>query len=123
MTFNRLKSNRPAHISSWAELRHGFSCRVTIGRLPGGTFATLCSRLSFRCTDAPILGDSGGNIVRGMLYQKDLSRVFGAVVTSIRSCNFFFIVDVDDFKLAGPKANLDKGWRLLQQPSEGCPKG
>eukprot|EP00959_Pyramimonas_sp_CCMP1952_P225242 4710340-Pyramimonas_sp.AAC.1 len=28
-----------------------------------------------------------------------------------------------DFKLSGPKANFEKGWRLLQEASEGCPKG
>eukprot|EP00959_Pyramimonas_sp_CCMP1952_P459064 9477647-Pyramimonas_sp.AAC.1 len=45
-----------------------------------------------------------------------------------RSCYFhpklrlFPLTYVGDFKLAGPKDNLDKGWRLLQGPSEGCPK-
>eukprot|EP00959_Pyramimonas_sp_CCMP1952_P158221 3308944-Pyramimonas_sp.AAC.1 len=35
----------------------------------------------------------------------------------------FLIAYVDDFKFSGPRANLEKGWRLLQDASEGCPKG
>eukprot|EP00959_Pyramimonas_sp_CCMP1952_P409865 8589899-Pyramimonas_sp.AAC.1 len=35
----------------------------------------------------------------------------------------FLIIDVDGFKLLGPRANLEKGWPLLQEASEGCPKG
>eukprot|EP00959_Pyramimonas_sp_CCMP1952_P172809 3611309-Pyramimonas_sp.AAC.1 len=46
-----------------------------------------------------------------------------------RSCYFhtelrlFLIIDVVDFKLSGPKQNLENGWRLLQEASAGCPKG
>eukprot|EP00959_Pyramimonas_sp_CCMP1952_P122612 2563316-Pyramimonas_sp.AAC.1 len=30
---------------------------------------------------------------------------------------------VDDFKLSGPKENIEQGWRFLQEASEGCPMG
>ena len=46
-----------------------------------------------------------------------------------RSCYFhpthklFLIIYVDDFKLSGPAGKLAEGWRLLKEPSEGCPKG
>eukprot|EP00959_Pyramimonas_sp_CCMP1952_P320250 6701913-Pyramimonas_sp.AAC.1 len=46
-----------------------------------------------------------------------------------RSCYFhkelkiFLIIYVVDFKLLGPADKLATGWKLLQEPSENCPKG
>ena len=50
-------------------------------------------------------------------------------IPSWRSCywhpalKLLLIVYVDDFKLSGPKGNLATGWKLIQDPCEGSPKG
>eukprot|EP00959_Pyramimonas_sp_CCMP1952_P382513 8015557-Pyramimonas_sp.AAC.1 len=74
--------------------------------------------------DIPAQADTGGNIVRGALFQ----NVYLIKCSPWRSCDFhprlrLFLIIYVDFKLAGPQANLDKEWQLLQEASEGCPTG
>ena len=65
--------------------------------------------------------DSGG-------YEEQQSKGF-IECSPWRSCYFhlgkklFFTSYVDVFKIAGPEEYLEEGWRLTQEPSEGCPKG
>eukprot|EP00959_Pyramimonas_sp_CCMP1952_P402458 8433860-Pyramimonas_sp.AAC.1 len=46
-----------------------------------------------------------------------------------RSCYYhkelqiFLIIYVDDLKLSGPALKLAEGWKLVQEPSDTCPKG
>eukprot|EP00975_Prorocentrum_lima_P029499 6192974-Prorocentrum_lima.AAC.1 len=47
-------------------------------------------------------------------------RIAGSIgkegVKNISELTLFLVVYVDDFKLAGPKANLAKGWKLIRTP-------
>jgi len=63
--------------------------------------------------------DSGGYWERHC--QEHLTRHGFKEITAWRSCymheklQLFLVVYVDDFKLAGPVKNLDKGWQLIRQ--------
>ena len=69
--------------------------------------------------------DAGGYWERHC--DKHLIAVGFKPIREWRSCYFhdelklFLVVYVDDFKLAGPREHLQKGWDLLQEPSELVP--
>eukprot|EP00959_Pyramimonas_sp_CCMP1952_P232165 4851944-Pyramimonas_sp.AAC.1 len=89
----------------------------------GPTCETLYVHCTYHCMGTPIRVDIG-NHCEGHVTAKGLVKC-----SPWRSCYFhkelqiLLILYVDDFKLSGPADKLAEGWKLLQEPSDNCPKG